>query len=290
MALLPGEADASSYSTTGGSSGSGGDFIGALIALGSAIYNSQAEKAAQKRQNKWNEAMSEKQFMQNVAMWKMQNEYNSPRAQMSRLEQAGLNPNMVYGANAPGNQSGSAPRMERPEAVKEFSPMDLTSVISQFQQIRMQQAQIDNVREHINNTRARTVNETLQATLKGLDIDQKSAQKPYFSDVAKASAEKARIAVNQELQRLANMQEDEQIKRLQQLSQSKDLQRKDVGLQRDKIGKQIDEYSLKRAGYENTLRKYNLRPEDPGMLRLFLWLINSQYPGKVGDKIRDLIP
>lgn len=36
-----------------------------------------------------------------------QNEYNSPASQMNRLQQAGLNPNLVYGGgNVTGNQSG----------------------------------------------------------------------------------------------------------------------------------------------------------------------------------------
>ena len=33
-----------------------------------------------------------------------QNEYNSPKAQMSRLAAAGLNPNLVYGSSAPAEE------------------------------------------------------------------------------------------------------------------------------------------------------------------------------------------
>lgn len=37
-----------------------------------------------------------------------QNEYNSPTAQMQRLQEAGLNPNLVYGSSAPAGVSGNA--------------------------------------------------------------------------------------------------------------------------------------------------------------------------------------
>ena len=33
---------------------------------------------------------------QNVKFWNMQNEYNTPANQMKRLQDAGLNPNLIY--------------------------------------------------------------------------------------------------------------------------------------------------------------------------------------------------
>lgn len=44
----------------------------------------------------------------NIKMWQMQNEYNSPAAQMQRYKDAGLNPNLIYGNISSGNSS-SAP-------------------------------------------------------------------------------------------------------------------------------------------------------------------------------------
>lgn len=44
----------------------------------------------------------------NVENWKMQNEYNSPAAQMARYQEAGLNPNLMYGQGNNGN-AGSVP-------------------------------------------------------------------------------------------------------------------------------------------------------------------------------------
>lgn len=33
----------------------------------------------------------------NIALWNMQNAYNTPKAQMARFKEAGLNPNLIYG-------------------------------------------------------------------------------------------------------------------------------------------------------------------------------------------------
>lgn len=39
--------------------------------------------------------------------WDRQNAYNSPKAQMERFKEAGLNPNLMYGQGTPGNASAS---------------------------------------------------------------------------------------------------------------------------------------------------------------------------------------
>jgi hypothetical protein len=43
----------------------------------------------------------------NIEFWKMQNQYNLPKAQMQRLKEAGLNPNLIYGSS-PAGASGAA--------------------------------------------------------------------------------------------------------------------------------------------------------------------------------------
>ena len=39
-------------------------------------------------------------YNRQIEMWNMNNAYNDPSAQMERLRQAGLNPNLVYGNGA----------------------------------------------------------------------------------------------------------------------------------------------------------------------------------------------
>lgn len=74
--------------------------IGAGIGmLGSAI--------SQRQNYKYSKKLMELQYQQNLDLWNKQNEYNSPSAQMQRLQAAGLNPNLVYGSSVSGNSSNN---------------------------------------------------------------------------------------------------------------------------------------------------------------------------------------
>lgn len=45
--------------------------------------------------------------------WDRQNEYNSPKNQMARFKEAGLNPNLIYGQGTPGNASATPVSMQK---------------------------------------------------------------------------------------------------------------------------------------------------------------------------------
>lgn len=48
-------------------------------------------------QHKYNKELAEYQYDKNLEMWEKQNAYNAPSAQRARLEDAGLNPALMYG-------------------------------------------------------------------------------------------------------------------------------------------------------------------------------------------------
>jgi hypothetical protein len=79
------------------------------IALGTKLLKSQAVKHigaslfANKLQRNQNKKLAQYTHDKNIEMWKMQNKYNSPKEQMARYTQAGLNPNLIYGKGTPGN-------------------------------------------------------------------------------------------------------------------------------------------------------------------------------------------
>lgn len=59
-----------------------------------------------------------KNYANSVSLWDMNNKYNAPVEQMKRLEEAGLNPNLVYGSGSVvGNTSSqpTAPMMQAPK-------------------------------------------------------------------------------------------------------------------------------------------------------------------------------
>lgn len=90
--------------------GAGVSAIGGLV--GSSV-NRNANLAAVREQNRGNMELAKYKYDRDVEMWNMQNEYNTPSAQMARFAQAGLNPNFMYGQGSAGN-AASAPQMETP--------------------------------------------------------------------------------------------------------------------------------------------------------------------------------
>lgn len=71
--------------------------IGAGIAAGAAGGQMYANAKMNKKAIRYNERMYGLQREHALADWNMQNQYNSPAAQMQRFKEAGLNPNLIYG-------------------------------------------------------------------------------------------------------------------------------------------------------------------------------------------------
>lgn len=88
----------------------------------------------------------EKQNQFNIDMWKMQNEYNSPQAQMRRLSDAGLNPNLMYGMGNVGNAT-SAPDKKAPDYSKSIDYLskafNIQNLAKGFQELRQHKALAD---------------------------------------------------------------------------------------------------------------------------------------------------
>lgn len=100
-------------------------------------------------QRRYERRMWQQQVSQQERAWTMQNDYNSPLAQMERLREAGLNPNLVYGNGATHTASSlpvSSPTISRRQ------PIDLNPAnsILAAQDLKIKQAQYDNLRA--NNT------------------------------------------------------------------------------------------------------------------------------------------
>ncbi|AXF52010.1 MAG: DNA pilot protein [Microviridae sp.] len=119
---------------------------GLAISAGAAALGTGANAIAQGKMNKraerFNREMFEKQGQRELEYWRLQNEYNSPIAQMQRLQDAGLNPNLVYGngATAEGGplRAGGAPSAPNFKA----SNYDFSNVVDQVLAVKQRQAGI----------------------------------------------------------------------------------------------------------------------------------------------------
>lgn len=84
-----------------------------------------------KKAYKYSRRMAEYQNAWNLDQWNRANAYNAPSAQMQRLKDAGLNPNLVYG-----NGAGQSVAVQSPTAAKEYynKPYDPTPAVQGMQQ------------------------------------------------------------------------------------------------------------------------------------------------------------
>lgn len=98
---------------------------GLIQGLGSLGASLIGNSGAKRRQNLANQ--------QNIEFWNMQNKYNTPKAQMGRLKDAGLNPNLIYGSGSAntGVAGSIAPSKAAPYSIQ--NPIPLQSALLQSQ-------------------------------------------------------------------------------------------------------------------------------------------------------------
>lgn len=215
--------DPSTPTPSEGGSYGGGDWISALIGAGTAIYTTVEQKKAQERQNKANRELAKYQYDLNTEAWNAQNAYNTPQSQMDRFRQAGLNPSLMYGSGAGGGGSGNAsqyPQYNAPRMEQEFAPLNtggMMGMLSQYQEFRMRQAQIDNVRAQTANVNSRTATESLRPDLLGLqketgqfDLDTKTMLRPYNQQMGEQAAQQSKYKTTQEWQKIGLMSQEQQ--------------------------------------------------------------------------------
>lgn len=209
--------------------GGGGDMVGALINAGVAIYDGYQNRKTSKENTqatiKANKQQAEYAYAKDLEMWNLQNQYNSPEAQMARLRAAGLNPNMLYGSGASGASGNSSqmPKYNAPTAQYSYKPMQIAGALQAFQNFEMRQAQINNVKAQTNNVNQRTITEQFNSVLKritGERADQRRTHEehvlPYQAAILGGKARSADAETAQAWQKLRLMNQQEVTEALKQ--------------------------------------------------------------------------
>jgi len=130
---------------------------GAIIGAGSSLIDGLLGTG-----NRQNMKMAEYAYSKDLEMWNRNNAYNDPSAQMKRLENAGLNKNMVYGSGTvAGNTSGQMPKYNAPtQKAPKINPLEAMGV---YQNMQQQKAQTDLIK-------AQTDNAYTEAGIKKVDL------------------------------------------------------------------------------------------------------------------------
>lgn len=88
----------------------GSGVIGGIAGLFGQNKQNKANMDLVREQNNAQMALAKYQADRNLDLWNLNNEYNTPKAQMQRYKDAGLNPNLIYGngSSSAGNSSSPA--------------------------------------------------------------------------------------------------------------------------------------------------------------------------------------
>jgi len=174
-----------------------------LEVLGSALVEGGVSAFNDWRQNTQRKELSKYEFRMNKKMWDLQNQYNSPLAQMQRLRDAGLNPKLVYGQGAVGNTSSPAPKYVAPEFESNISLPNPLETLNQYHAIRLQEKQEAVLAKEAALKSSQIVNNKLKAIEMGVrtgilrhDDKIKAAQANIASELATHQLSQQRATAN----------------------------------------------------------------------------------------------
>lgn len=228
-----------------------------------------------------------------IAAWNMQNQYNDPSQQMTRLRQAGLNPHLVYGKGADTTadsiRSPSHMNMGR-EAPKFNTDLSGLSSIGQglnsIYDLKYKQAQTDNVNESTalmqqeNILKQASTAKTLQETSRGkFDLEQAKELKDSVVMQAKLQNEKTKadtqFTLNQdqrnELKTTSDIKMTAEKILSEQLARAKT--QKEIQMLTEQITAVKQSTNIKQ--YHQELTRMGIAPNDPWYFRGLMNLVNG---------------
>lgn len=202
----------------------------------------------------------------NLAQWHRENEYNHPSQQMSRLADAGLNPNLIYGSNA-GGAAGNATGHPKQEVASYQPPnfMDALPVLQAYSDFRVKNAQTDNLIVQNDLLEAQALTEAAR-TSNIIQNTAESSMRTAKTDFELGMAKELKNT-NMDIQRqnLVNLRNDSELKRMDYLLRGEDLKYRP--LQRESVREQIGNMKADRQlkFVETALKRYELGLNERGI-------------------------
>lgn len=259
-------------------------FIIPAITAGSELINAGLTGTTNRKSRQWNEKMYAQQRQDALNDWNMQNEYNSPSAKMQRLRDAKLNPNLVYGqgtdatAGVPRGTSMDSWRPQTPQ----ISSGELGNSLMSMYDIKIKEAQVDNLEAQNAVIRQDAVLRAYQAIKEGTDLRMGATSEPanMFE-----SLKQTQLSVAQQLLEKSRTETSIMLSRNEReaLSNAQSLREGIERIATMRLGRELttaqkksieNDTELKR--YEIDLRrKYNVSASDPIYIRLITLFLDK---------------
>lgn len=227
----------------------------------------------------------------NLKQWHLQNEYNSPSAQMERLQLAGLNPNLVYGKGAD-NLAGNINRTSGQVPMGNAPRVDLSRPFSDYQNFALRKAQTDN--QLVQNTVI--AQEAALKAAQTASIVQNTAKSQFDLDLAKELRKISADVAGEQLRKLQydnvfNIERTEQLVAMKESNiqmaaekvMSERANRANTEAERNRINAQIQQIksSTVLQDLDAELKKNGINPNDPIYLRVLGRILGNA--GSLGD-------
>lgn len=234
----------------------------ALIGAGSQLSGGIFGYIGQRKQNKTNLQLAKEARDHDVRMWQMQNEYNTPAMQMQRLKEAGLNPNLMYGQGNTGNASSpqKAPIPEVGNELSSLAQMSFAPVLSMYQDWRVKNAQIENLKANADATRQNATLTALRQITQDYTNKKLGVQLPWVNLQEQYKTNIARYKADQE-----NL-------RSQYLFETIPATIKQVMLRNNLLEQQTRSVQLENQ-FNEQLKPYGMRSTDPLWMRLIMHVL-----------------
>lgn len=272
----------------------------ALLGAGTSAAGGLLNSFSQAQQNRDSQIFSkqlyERQYRDNIAFWNMQNEYNSPQAQMKRFQDAGLNPHLIYSQGNPGNAGSistpdvQSPQFRSPEWGGAVQAGGLT-YLNNIYDLDIKQAQAENLRAQ-NTVIHQDALLKMAQTASTLTGEEKSR---YFLDFERDLAEVSAEARREQLRQLKtnidlSINEDARKAALNASNVSEAASRMEsMALSRAQTKAETTRIRelTNSARYDNILkdleiglRKQGINPQDPMWARVVGRVLNDIYEGR----------
>lgn len=137
-------------------------------AAASAAGQIAVDAAANKKQWKYQQRAMDKQQQLNLEAWNLQNQYNTPLEQMKRLQEAGLNPRLIYGEGS--SAPNSAGPLDAPAAPTREALRPNIDKMLMYYQIRQMDAQYEATKQSTEVMRRSAGLKEIEQGLKNLEL------------------------------------------------------------------------------------------------------------------------
>lgn len=164
--------------------------------------------------NAANMRLAEYAYNKDLEMWSRNNTYNAPQQQMTRLKEAGLNPNLIYGnGSSPGNTSAQMPKYNAPTMDYNFRPQfNPVEIMGAYNNYKLVQAQTQQIAAQTQATQANTLGALIRNEGYGFDNTIKKAASAIAEELTKTQLQAAKFGNLKLGAEITNIRKDTDLK------------------------------------------------------------------------------